>query len=60
MGYSERLQYGVRSMVIDFVQYVETMKARQAAEEAARQAELARRAHLEAFLTDLLAELMAA
>lgn len=47
-------------MVIDFVKYVETIKAQLAAEQAAREAELARREHLELFLTDMLAELMAA
>ena len=47
-------------MVIDFVQYVEKKKAEAAAELAAYEAEMARREHLEMFLTDMLAELMAA
>jgi hypothetical protein len=47
-------------MVIDFVQYVEMKKAEAAAELAAYEAEMARREHLEMFLTDMLAELMAA
>jgi hypothetical protein len=47
-------------MVIDFVQYVEAKKAERAAELAEIEAELARREHLEAFLSDMLAELLAA
>ena len=47
-------------MVIDFVKYVEMKKAKELAIQAAYDAEMARRAHLELFLTDMLAELMAA
>jgi hypothetical protein len=47
-------------MVIDFVQYVEMKKAQQAAEEAEIQAELARREHLELFLSNMIEELLAA
>ena len=47
-------------MVIDFVQYVEMKKAQEAAEKARIEAEIARRKHLEAFLADMLEELMAA
>ena len=47
-------------MIIDFVTYVETQKAQQAAVQAEREAELARRARLEQVLTDLLADLQAA
>ncbi len=47
-------------MVIDFVKYVEMKRAEEAAIQAAYEAEMARRAHLELFLTDMLAELMAA
>ncbi|MFA4994313.1 MAG: hypothetical protein WC521_03315 [Bdellovibrionales bacterium] len=47
-------------MVIDFVKYVEMKKAEAAAEQAAYEAEMARREHLEMFLTGMLAELMAA
>jgi len=47
-------------MVIDFVQYVEMKKAEAAAEQAAYEAEMARREHLEVFLSGMLAELMAA
>lgn len=47
-------------MVIDFVAYVNLKKAREAAEEAARLAEIVRRERLELFLTDTLAELLAA
>ena len=47
-------------MVIDFVKYVEMKKAEELAIQAAYDAEMARRAHLELFLTDMLAELMAA
>ena len=47
-------------MVIDFLQYVAMRKAEQAALQAEHEAELARRAHLEHVLTDLLAELQAA
>ncbi len=47
-------------MVIDFVAYVEAKKAQEVAEQAAIEAEIARREHLEAFLSDMLEELMAA
>jgi hypothetical protein len=47
-------------MVIDFVKYVEAKKAREAAEQAEIEAEIARREHLELFLADMLADLMAA
>ncbi len=47
-------------MVIDFVAYVKMKEAQKAAEEAASAAEEARRARLELFLSDMLAELMAA
>ncbi|MDD3371555.1 MAG: hypothetical protein PHE27_07005 [Alphaproteobacteria bacterium] len=47
-------------MVIDFVKYVEAKKAQEAAEQAAIEAEIARREHLELFLTSMLEELMAA
>jgi len=47
-------------MIIDFVQYVAIKKAREAAEKARIDAEVARRAHLEAFLSNMLEELMAA
>lgn len=47
-------------MVIDFITYVDAKKAEEAALEAAAQAEVSRREHLEAFLADTLAELLAA
>lgn len=47
-------------MVIDFTAYLEMKKAQEAALEASAQAELARREHLEAFLSNTLAELLAA
>jgi hypothetical protein len=47
-------------MVIDFVKYVEAKKAQAAAEQAAIEAEIARREHLEMFLCDMIAELLAA
>jgi len=47
-------------MVIDFVKYVEMKKAEELAIQAAYDAEMARREHLELFLTDMLAELLAA
>ena len=47
-------------MVIDFVHYVEMKKAKLAAEQAEYEAEMARREHLELFLSDMLAELLAA
>ena len=47
-------------MVIDFIHYVEMKKAQEAALQAERDAELARREHLETFLSDMLAELLAA
>lgn len=47
-------------MVIDFVNYVKMKEAQKAAEEAARLAEVLRRERLELFLSDTLAELLAA
>ena len=47
-------------MIIDFVTYIETKQAQQAALQAAREAEAARCQHLEQVLTDLLADLLAA
>jgi hypothetical protein len=47
-------------MVIDFVKYVEMKKAQEAAAQAEVEAEVGRREHLEMFLTDMLAELLAA
>ena len=47
-------------MVIDFVHYVETKKARQAALQTEREAEISRRERLEQVLIDLLADLEAA
>jgi len=47
-------------MVIDFLHYVETQRAEQAAEVTALKAETARRANLEWVLSDLLADIEAA
>ncbi|MDD4617232.1 MAG: hypothetical protein PHW76_09025 [Alphaproteobacteria bacterium] len=47
-------------MVIDFVAFAKTKKALEELEQAALEAEIARREHLEAFLSDILEELKAA
>jgi hypothetical protein len=47
-------------MVIDFVKFVEAKKADSAAQQAAIDAEIARREHLELFLSAMIEELLAA
>jgi|GEM_PF-3399493 hypothetical protein len=47
-------------MVIDFVKYVAMKQAEAAAEKAEAEAEVARREHLEMFLSGVIAELLAA